>query len=105
MSNREEVLLPLIDKRQEFKAKVSRITFDKVLLTDVRIGDDTFDHCWVPRNRIEKKEGAKTNYMIYFTAVPYTYIGLDEDDKQSTKCGLKSISKVKYLYKLRKGQR
>ena len=105
MPNREEVLLPLLNKRQEFKAKVSRITHDKVLLIDVTINDDTFDHCWVPRNRLEKKEGTKTNFMIYFTAVPYTYIGLDEDDQQVTKCGLKGISKVKYLYKLRKGQR
>ena len=104
MSNREEVLLPHLDKWQEFRAKVSRITHDKVLLTDIKLGTETFDHCWVPRDRLEKTEGAKKHFMITFTAVPYTYIGLD-GDKVVEKCGLKGLSKIRYAYKLRKGQR
>ena len=97
--------MPHLDKRQEFTAKVTRITHDKVMLTDVTLDGESFDHCWVPRNRIEKTEGAKAHHKISFTAVPYTYIGLDEDARQVTKCGLKSISKIQYMYKLRRSQR
>ena len=104
MSNREEVLLPHLSKRQEFTAKVTRITHDKVMLTDVTLDGESFDHCWVPRNKLEKKEGVKAHHKISFTAVPYIYVGLD-GDKVVDKCGLKGISRVQYMYKLRKGQR
>jgi len=100
--SREEILSPYLGKRQEFKGKIIRVTNDKVLLTDI---NKEIDHMWVSRKQIEKKEDVRTNFMISFTGVPYEYIGLSPDHKQVTKCGVKSISKVTYLYKLRKGQR
>ena len=102
MESREKLLKPLLGKRQEFKGKVIRVTHDKVLLRDI---NGEIDHLWVSRKQIEKKEGVRTNFMISFTGVPYEYIGLSPDHKQVTKCGVKSIAKVNYLYKLRKGQR
>ena len=100
--SREEILTPLLGKRQEFKGKIIRVTYDKVLLKDI---NKDIDHLWVSRSQVEKKAPVKNNYMISFTGVPYEYIGLSPDHKQVTKCGVKSISKVIYLYKLNKGQR
>ena len=103
--SREEVLRPHLGERQSFTASLTRITPDKILLTKVKLGDQKFDHLWVDRQRFEKKYGIRNNFRVSFTAVPMEYLGLDENAKQVIKCGVKSVSKLRYLYKLRKGQR
>jgi len=107
LKGREEVLGSHLGKRRAFKANLSRMTEDKILLTQVTDleTNETFDHLWIDRPHFDKKYGVRRHFKITFTAVVTEYLGIDEDFKQGMKNGVTKVSKVRYIYKLRKSQR
>jgi len=107
LKDREEVLGSHLGKRRAFKGHIDRITEDKICLskvTDLESGL-TLDHLWISRPHFEKKYGLRKHVVFTFTGVITEYLGISEDYKQVMKNGVNKVSKVRYIYKLRRNQR
>jgi len=104
---REDILSPYLGQRRSFKAHISRMTEDKILLkdvTDLETGD-TVNHAWISRPHFEKKYGLRKHVVFTFTGKIIQYLGLDEDYNQVMKNGITKVRKVRYHYKLLRRQR
>ena len=104
---REDILSPYLGQRRSFKGFISRITEDKICIskvTDLESGK-MINHLWVSRPHFEKKYGLRKHVVFTFTGKIIQYLGLDEDYNQVMKNGLTQISRVRWKFKLRRGQR